>query len=362
MGMISPNNNQMKAIMMAIGGSVIAAAGTMFIPVSILESITGATGLSELFPATAAPLGDTARALIAFGTGAVALLLLLALVLRPKEGEMASEARSEAVDHHAARSAAESGQQSGGAFAAIKQRLAGLIRPKMPWQRGEDDIFDLADLPKLRGQDSHPDAPVRKPISALTDLAGADLMGDQQAAAPNISKLAASPEQEAWMAAQEPNIAVSPEPAQPSAPLPAPPLPATPVDQPAPTAKPAPTTKPGASLAEMVAQMEAAVAERKKQLDELEKVAAQMLRAQAEPQIAVQAHQQADAEPPIAPPAAPLPVPSPAQERADPKPMTRPPLEAVPASPPQPVNAAAEEEMDDALNAALETLRRMNNR
>ncbi|NJM49523.1 MAG: hypothetical protein HC843_00320 [Sphingomonadales bacterium] len=352
MGIPRPQNNQMKAIAMAIGGSVIAAAGTMFIPVSILETITGATGLTEIFPATAAPLGDTARALIAFGAGVIALFILLALVLRPKE---AQEVWHQKRDH----SVAEANNIA--PKASLMDRIAGFAIPKMPWQRGEDDIFDLTDLPKLREQDSHPDAPVRKPISALTDLAGADLIGDkaQKPVAPT-AEVGTGPEEyfipETAEAADCVSETIDADPA------PAPDL--------VPAPDPAPAPKQTASLAEMVAQMEAAVAERKKQLVELEKVASQMIASQGAVQGAAQGAVQAEAPAAIGAsiPAgihsetAPLPVPSPAQEILEPKVMSRPPLEAVPTPPQSSAETAAEAEMDEALNAALETLKRMNNR
>ena len=63
-------SNQMKALTMAMAGATVAAVATMFVPASMLEGLTGATGLSEIVPPAAAPLGDTARALIAFAAGA----------------------------------------------------------------------------------------------------------------------------------------------------------------------------------------------------------------------------------------------------------------------------------------------------
>ena len=75
-------NSQLKAIAIAMAGATVTAAGTMFVPVGILENITGSTGLSELIPAARAPLGDTARALIAFGAGAFTLAGLTFLAFR----------------------------------------------------------------------------------------------------------------------------------------------------------------------------------------------------------------------------------------------------------------------------------------
>ena len=62
-------DHQTQAVAMATGGAAIAAIAAMFVPTGIWETLTGSTGVSEMIPATAAPLGDTARALIAAALG-----------------------------------------------------------------------------------------------------------------------------------------------------------------------------------------------------------------------------------------------------------------------------------------------------
>ena len=64
-------DHQTQAVAMATGGAAIAAIAAMFVPTGIWETLTGSTGVSEMIPATAAPLGDTARALISFAFGAL---------------------------------------------------------------------------------------------------------------------------------------------------------------------------------------------------------------------------------------------------------------------------------------------------
>ena len=64
-----------RAVAMATGGAAIAAIAAMFIPTGIWETLTGATGVSEMIPATGAPLGDKARALISFTFGALTLAI-----------------------------------------------------------------------------------------------------------------------------------------------------------------------------------------------------------------------------------------------------------------------------------------------
>jgi hypothetical protein len=297
---------------MAMGGAVVAAVATMFIPAAVLEGITGSTGLSELFPAAAAPLGDTARALIAFCAG-VFTLAILAFVLLRQDG---APTRTPIADPYATAPLDDA--------VSLKDRLARIklpqiSMPKMPWVKGEDDITDLADLPKLKNGDIHPDAPARRPLSATQDLPVLDL---------------------AEVVVELPEVATPVEAGV--APVPA----ATPFVEAASTYTAAPAvaldTQP--SLAEMVAQLEAAVTERQKQLAELEVVAAQLAAkrpSMSEAPVETAAVEHVEIIPDSA-------------ISIEPARAERPPLEAVPASP------VKEDEMDSALAAALATLHRMN--
>ncbi|MDX2211463.1 MAG: hypothetical protein SFV20_14025, partial [Sphingopyxis sp.] len=148
----------------------------MFVPVTLLESVTGATGLSELVPAARAPLGDTARALIAFGTGAFTLSALTYLLLRfdgaaKQRPAPAPVAESSVPDWMMD----EEDEKPGFADRLARFRMPALSLPKMPWQHDEDAITELADLPKLRNGDTHPDAPPRRPLLATQDLPVLDL-------------------------------------------------------------------------------------------------------------------------------------------------------------------------------------------
>jgi hypothetical protein len=68
-----------------MAGAALAAVTMMFVPVSLLEGVARSSGLSELLPAAGAPLGDTARACIAFATGAMTLAVLSYLLLRVED-------------------------------------------------------------------------------------------------------------------------------------------------------------------------------------------------------------------------------------------------------------------------------------
>ena len=300
------SNDQMKAIAFAMAGATIAAVSTMFVPVAIIEGFTGATGLSELIPAAAAPLGDTARALIAFGVGAFTLALLTYLLMRKDSTPSAAAPLmpSQFGETKESRS--------------LKDRLASIAMPKMPWNKSDDDITELADLPKLRNGDSHPDAPPRRPLSAHQDLPVLDLA--KIAVAEPAAREAASPEVEEIEPIEElqrPSFEAPQRLVEAAAQL-----------APMMTSEIAPT------LAEMVAQLEAAVAERQSQLAQLEAVATQLGAGQISDPVRSE-HAAVEKQPP------------------EPVRMERPSLEAVPVS-------VKDNDMDSALAAALATLHRMN--
>jgi hypothetical protein len=305
-------NNQIKALAMAMGGATVAAAATMFVPVGILEGITGSTGLSELVPSAAAPLGDTARAMIAFGAGAFTLAILAYLLLRQDGASAPRVAPSIPASEWAGDDEAPSLMDR---LARIK--LPAMALPKMPWTKGESDITELADLPKLRNGDSHPDAPARRPLIASQDLPILDLA--------ELPEVIIEPE---TTIAEVAAVIVTPEPKQLAA------------------IKPEPTsvTDVAPTLADMVAQLEAAVSERQKQLAELEAVATELAASRPIIQRGVIDEQQRPEVEIIAE----------SEIRVEPPRYERPPLEAVPSV------SVKDDDMDSALAAALATLHRMN--
>lgn len=322
-------NDQVKAFIMAISGAAIAAVATMLVPVSVIEGITGATGLSELVPAAAAPLGDTARALIAFAAGALTLATLGYLLLRQDSVAVARPVESVPASQWA-------GDEEKMSF---KERLASIrlpeaLLPKMPWTKNEDDITELADLPKLRNGDSHPDAPARRPLVASLDLPVLDLA--------DIPDVQIQPAAQASNFADVVETLATPEPALAPAPQ-APPEALPAAVQPGPArfeAMSSADVEP--TLADMVAQLEAAVADRQKQLVQLEAVATEL--SASRPAIA---RGLVDAQPqPEIVAANEIFVDEPRAER--------PALEAVPQV------SVKDDDMDSALAAALATLHRMN--
>lgn len=346
-------NNQMRALTMAMAGAIVASVATMFIPAAVLEGITGSTGLSELVPAASAPLGDTARALIAFAAGAFTLAVLSFILLR-QDSPPAKDAADDTIV--APLSVDDEAISLMERLAHI--RLPQIALPRIPWVKGDDDITDLSDLPKLRNGDIHPDAPPRRPLShhdlPVLDLANVTFK------LPEIEAPAAKAPAPAEEASEE-EAPVEEAPAVEA------PANVTPADEVTPdflastpadvaVAEPMPVLAASTfassdaidevqpTLAEMVAQLQAAVAERQKQLAELEVVAARLAAERAaEPQMPSETVEIANVE--IVPDA---------EIASEPARNHRPPLEAVPASP------AKDEDMDAALAAALATLKRMN--
>lgn len=127
--------------LLAGGGAMV---GVLTTPVGFLEMLVTSAGVSEVLPAAAPPLGATARTLIAGFAGLMAAGIALA-INRP-EGTDQGE------------------QKMGFAFSKLAA-LARVGRRQRP----------LADLPTLRRADAHPDAPPRRPIFASRDFGGADI-------------------------------------------------------------------------------------------------------------------------------------------------------------------------------------------
>jgi hypothetical protein len=343
------SNPKLKSMGMAFGLSALAAIGTMFLPVAMLEGLTGATGLSELVPATAAPLGDTARALIAFGAGALTLAVLAILMLRNERviGDAPFVSSMENLGAGVTPANATTFMDR------LKERMFNFKMPQMPWTKdSDDDILDLADLPKLRALDAHPDAPARRPFSAGSDLAF-EVAPAPQATASDMRFWPESADAVAASVVDTAPVAATPV-AEPAVEWPvfaetdsAVVTPVVEVIDPIPSESAAPVEAIVAvdaqpSLAELVTQLEQSVILRQQQLRALEIVAAQI-----KSETAVAANQPAATIEPVF------------ETVIEPVAVVRterPPLEAVPASDRQ----MADEDMDAALNAALETLQRMN--
>lgn len=184
----------------------LAAAAAVFfafaMPEELLSQIVGATGLPSLFAAAQPPLGLTARIAIAVG-GALITFGLVFFLLRLLD---------------------RSGLDSGKEKAAVEP--------------------DDGEAPRRR-RDFHPDAPVRRPISATREL------GEP---APPQPPRAAVP---IWLDEAPVEVAPAPKPAPEPEPEPEPETAAEPVPQPAPPAE-MPT-----SLAALMERLEQGLARRR---------------------------------------------------------------------------------------------------
>jgi hypothetical protein len=349
-------DHQTKSVAMATGGAAIAAIAAMFVPTGIWETLTGSTGVSEMIPATAAPLGDTARALISYAFGALTLIILTVLFLRKGAASEWTaipqpEAVSDLADPEAVEAIAEIEEEPllevedsidepeeavrGSLISRLRSRIATFAEAR----RSAGDITDLEDLPKLRSGDAHPDAPPRRPFSANRDLVEADAIEVttetaivEQVGAEWVEPVAAETEQvieiaEVEAVIEEPTTAVAATAVEPA-------TTETPVAEP---------VSGIASLDDMVSRFESALAERDAQLAHIESIASELHISNVQP-----------IRPDIE-----------ASSAYEPVPIEQVPLRAVEPVAMETVDVPQRpesEELDAALRSALETLHRMNAR
>ncbi len=296
-------DQQMRAMAMAIGGAAIASVVAMFVPVGLWETLTGSTGISEMIPATAAPLGDTARAMIAFGVGALTFALLAPMLLRRKDMVRAAPQRGREPVYYQIDDEPRGDQKTAPSLISrLKEKASAFIAAR----RGAGDISGLEDLPKLRPADAHPDAPPRRPLRATRDLVDPE---PEALVQETLVQPSAEPVAESEMGIALPETSVEP---------------ALSADVPAEISS--------ASLAEMIDRLETALAERQQKLAQLEALIGEEAAAKV-PQLREVASEAASVAK-----AAPV-------------------VEAVASAAPQEA-----EEMDAALRSALQTLHRMNAR
>lgn len=352
-------DHQTQAVAMATGGAAIAAIAAMFVPTGIWETLTGSTGVSEMIPATAAPLGDTARALIAFAFGALTFAILAVMLLRknraPKQSviaqpEIETEAEGAAepvwieptLEAEIADADEEEAEKS-----SLLSRLRDRISAFAAARRGAGEITDLEDLPKLRSGDAHPDAPPRRPL-----LATRDLVDPVEAEALPVESISAIAEEVEAEVSDEPVEAVLETEATVEIKTEVEAeaednIVASAVAEEIPTsagAEPVEADASLGSLAGMVSRLETALAERDAKLARLEALVASRPVSNVQP---IREAMAVEVEPqPVE--AEPMPVaPRPMLETVDPEPA--------------PIKGESEE-LDAALRSALETLHRMNAR
>ncbi len=162
--------NRFGPLPIALAGGLILGLLTLTIPNHLIEGAVSTTGISELVSAAAPPLGVKARIAIALATALLAFGVLALILVRDSDNMRFEYSEDEWDDD--------------GAFADLdrqkpapkKQGLADRLKGFLPvfGEASEDDVRELEDLPKLRREDRHPDAPPRAPLMAGRDLSESD--------------------------------------------------------------------------------------------------------------------------------------------------------------------------------------------
>ncbi len=172
MDQIEQDFARFKQPVMAVAGGIAVALVVATLPHVYLENIVGATGLSEIVPAAAPPLGNTARSLIAVVAGLIsASALYLFLSYKTKSHEGGSD-MGLAIRNNLASESVGDDRNGKSRFAVPKLSLSAksltkfLKKPK----KSPGRVTELKDLPDIREADRHPDAPARQPIFAASDL------------------------------------------------------------------------------------------------------------------------------------------------------------------------------------------------
>lgn len=145
-----------------MGGLAGAGAALVILsaPVGLIELVVASTGLSEALPAAAPPLGMTARVLIAGFAALMAVGLVWAM------GRQAAGVPR--IGHAPHRESPHRDMQGAGKMGFAMSKLAALARGRILSPAG-------GHAPVLRRADAHPDAPSRPPIFASRDFSGLDI-------------------------------------------------------------------------------------------------------------------------------------------------------------------------------------------
>ncbi len=326
---------------MAVVGGIAAALVVATLPHVYLESIVGATGIAEIVPAAAPPLGNTARGLIAIAAGLVATSAIFVYLNRKGSSDMGLAIRRNLTPEPEVEGVEDTSRPASSKKPfSVKSLTKFLKKPK------KDKVTDLADLPERRKSDEHPDAPARPPLFAASDLGTP--IADQIKPFEKPSDLPSAPESSAELqprtapaplaeetAPPEPQVARTSFVADRSLQVPEPVEP--PVETPEPVVEERDEIPPAVqaiveedlsslSIAQLADRLEAGLA----QLKALHGVESAPAASMA----------------------------SPVAQVADPEPVSMPPLRSVETPEPE-AQTARQADMDAALKAALGTLERM---
>jgi hypothetical protein len=154
---------------MAALAGVGAALAVLSTPIGLIEMIVASTGLSEVVAAAAPPLGYTARLLM----GGFAALMAIGVVWAMGKDNPILNGHAPAVDSSHGDTEMTGGR---GQRAVNGEKKMGFALSRLTaMARGRSIRSSGSDMPVLRRADAHPDAPARAPIFASRDFDGLDI-------------------------------------------------------------------------------------------------------------------------------------------------------------------------------------------
>ncbi|MEP3226366.1 MAG: hypothetical protein ABJO01_10350 [Parasphingorhabdus sp.] len=178
--MEDPNQNmkRFKVPAMAIGTGITAAVVIATLPHVYLESAIGATGLSELLPAAAPPLGNTARGLIAVMAGLVSASAIYFFLNRKGSSDMGVALREQInAASPIELDLEEEANAKKSRFSLPKFDAKSLTKFLKKPKKDKARVMDLSDLPQLRKADEAvAEQPARAPIFAEPETSSPELV------------------------------------------------------------------------------------------------------------------------------------------------------------------------------------------
>ncbi|QTD55240.1 hypothetical protein [Parasphingorhabdus cellanae] len=148
-----------KISVMAVAAGVGAALVIVTMPHVYLESVIGASGLSEILPAAAPPLGNTARGLIAIMAGLVSASAIYFFLNRKGSSDMGVALREQInAANPVELESEETASAKKSRFALPKFDAKSLTKFLKKPKKDKARVMDLADLPQLRKLDDEEEA------------------------------------------------------------------------------------------------------------------------------------------------------------------------------------------------------------
>ncbi|GAA0486735.1 hypothetical protein GCM10009096_31930 [Parasphingorhabdus litoris] len=171
MELTEQNMDAKRAPIMAVAAGVGAALVVVTLPHVYLESTIGATGLSEILPAAAPPLGNTARGLLAIMAGLVSASAIYFFLNRKGSSDMGVALREQINAASPIELELEEEAKKKKRFALPKFDAKSLTKFLKRPKKDKAKVMDLADLPQLRKLDDDAEEAERPSIFNVPDAA-----------------------------------------------------------------------------------------------------------------------------------------------------------------------------------------------